>query len=191
MNMISNGNVSMEIAIKDEKDEIAPALKKTVETVRELNSEVQKLIQATTEGKLDVRGDANGYGGAWKEMITGVNGLIDAFVAPINVTAEYVERISKGDIPPRITDTYLGDFNEIKNNLNNCIDVMNGLLNDTNMLIKATQEGKLDTRANASVFNGDWGTLVQGVNDLIDAFCGADQCDCRVCRTDQQGRYSC
>jgi methyl-accepting chemotaxis protein len=170
MNMISSGDVSVEIAIKDDKDEIAPALKKTVETVREMNAEVNKLIQATTEGKLDVRGDSTGYNGAWKDMITGINGLIDAFVAPINVTAEYVERISKGDIPAKITDTYLGDFNEIKNNLNNCIDVMNGLLKETNLLIKATQEGKLDTRGDASQFNGDWGTLVQGVNNLIDAF---------------------
>jgi len=172
MNMISKGDVSAEIEIKDEKDEIAPALKKTVETIRELNGEVKKLILATTEGKLDVRGDSTGYGGAWNEMITGINGLIDAFVGPINVTAEYVERISKGDIPEKITDTYLGDFNEIKNNLNNCIDVMNGLLNETNMLIKATQDGKLDARGNASLFNGDWGTLVQGVNNLIDAFVG-------------------
>jgi methyl-accepting chemotaxis protein len=170
MNMISNGEVSMEIEIKDEKDEIAPALKKTVETIRSLNTEVQKLIQATTEGKLDVRGDAEVYSGSWNEMITGINGLIDAFVAPINVTAEYVERISKGDIPQKITDTYLGDFNEIKNNLNNCIDVMSGLLIETNMLIKATQDGKLDMRGDASRFNGDWGTLVQGVNNLIDAF---------------------
>ena len=59
-----------------------------------------------------------------------MNKLIDAFVAPINVTAEYVDRISKGDIPPKITDNYNGDFNEIKNNLNACIDVMNGLLRE-------------------------------------------------------------
>lgn len=170
MNMISNGDVSLDIEINDEKNEIAPALKKTIETIRGLNTDVQKLIQATTEGKLDVRGNSAGYSGAWEGMITGINGLIDAFVAPINVTAEYVERISKGDIPPTITDTYLGDFNEIKNNLNNCIEVMSGLLNETNMLIKATQDGKLDARGNASKFNGDWGTMVQGVNNLIDAF---------------------
>jgi hypothetical protein len=47
-----------------------------------------------------------------------------------DVTAEYVDRISKGDIPPKITDTYQGDFNEIKNNLNASIDVMNGLLRE-------------------------------------------------------------
>ena len=54
-----------------------------------------------------------------ENLVDGVNKLIDAFVGPINVTAEYVDRISKGDIPPKITDTITGDFNEIKNNLNN------------------------------------------------------------------------
>jgi len=170
MNRISDGDVRVEIEIKDDQDELSPALKKTVETIRELNDEIQMLIVAVTEGKLDVRADSAGYSGAWNGMITGMNGLVDAFVAPINVTAEYVERISKGDIPQKITDTYLGDFNEIKNNLNNCIDVMNGLLNETNMLIEATQRGQLDARGDASLYNGEWGTLVQGINDLIDAF---------------------
>ena len=59
------------------------------------------------------------------------------------MTAEYVDRISKGDIPPKITDTYNGDFNEIKNNLNACIDTMSGLLAETDKLIKATEDGQL------------------------------------------------
>ena len=46
------------------------------------------------------------------------------------LSAEYVDRISKGDIPAKITDTYNGDFNEIKNNLNQCIDAVNLLVSD-------------------------------------------------------------
>jgi len=172
MKRISEGDVTMDIAVKDEKDEIAPTMKNMVETIRGLNSEVQVLIQAITEGKLDMRGKGEDYSGSWKDLISGINGLIDAFVAPINLTAEYVERISKGDIPQKITDTYLGDFNEIKNNLNNCIDVMNGLLNETNILIKATQDGKLDTRGNSEAFEGDWGLLMKGVNKTIDTLVG-------------------
>ena len=41
---------------------------------------------------------------------------------------------SKGDIPPKITDAYNGDFNEIKNNLNNCIDGLGGLVEASNIL---------------------------------------------------------
>ncbi|MBN1167804.1 MAG: hypothetical protein JXA44_11835, partial [Methanospirillaceae archaeon] len=41
--------------------------------------------------------------------------------------AEYVDRISKGDIPPKITTAYKGDFNEIKNNLNLLIEATNDI----------------------------------------------------------------
>jgi len=43
----------------------------------------------------------------------------------LNVAADYVARISKGDTPPKITDTYNGDFNAVKNNLNLAIDAIN------------------------------------------------------------------
>ena len=70
----------------------------------------------------------------------------------------------------RITDVYKGDFNEIKNNLNQCIDVMSGLLEETDNLILATKNGKLDTRGDSDRFAGGWGDLVGGVNDLVNAF---------------------
>ena len=49
--------------------------------------------------------------------------------------------MSKGDIPEEITDEYKGDFNEVKNNLNQCVGVMKGLLAETNDLIAAAQDG--------------------------------------------------
>ena len=80
------------------------------------------------------------------------------------MSAEYVDRISKGDIPPKITDTYNGDFNEIKNNLNTCIDAVNALVADAGVLTKAAVEGKLATRADATKHQGDFRKVVEGVN---------------------------
>ena len=85
------------------------------------------------------------------------------------MAAEYVDRISKGDMPPKITDAYNGDFNEIRNNLNQCIDAVNALVADANMLSDAAVEGRLDTRADASKHQGDFRKIVQGVNDTIDS----------------------
>ena len=55
----------------------------------------------------------------------GVNAVLDAVIAPLNVSARYVDLISKGDIPSQITDTYHGEFNTIKDNLNTLIAAMN------------------------------------------------------------------
>jgi methyl-accepting chemotaxis protein len=170
MNMISEGDVSVNIELKDEKDEIAPAMKRTVETIRSLKNDINDQIDAIREGKLDSRGDSAGYSGSWQELVEGINSLVDALVSPINITAEYVERISKGDIPDPITEDYRGDFNEIKNNINGCIEVMNELLSDTAGLIQSAQDGKLDVRGDASVYRGEWSTLMNEINNLIDAF---------------------
>ncbi|RJS70135.1 PAS domain-containing protein [ANME-2 cluster archaeon] len=137
---------------------------------------VQKVLDdlqaAIVEGKLDTRGDASGFKGEIAGMVDGINGVIDAMVGPINVTAEYVDRISKGDIPEKITDEYRGDFNEVKNNLNVCIDAINALVDDAAMLAEAGIEGKLDARADASKHGGDFRKIVEGVNELLDAVVG-------------------
>jgi methyl-accepting chemotaxis protein len=98
-----------------------------------------------------------------------VNNTLDSVIGPLNVAAEYVDRISKGDIPPAITDTYNGDFNEIKNNLNKCIEAVNTLVADANILAKAAVEGKLATRADATRHQGDFRKIVEGVNNTLDS----------------------
>jgi methyl-accepting chemotaxis protein len=166
---ISKGDIPPRITDNYNGDfnEIKLNLNNCIDIMRGLLDETGRLVQATKEGKLDTRGNASAFVGGWGELIAGVNQLIDAFVGPINVTAEYVDRISKGDIPPKITDHYQGDFNEIKLNLNNCIEVMTGLLQQTDILIKGAADGELDKRANAELFVGGWKQLVSGVNDTV------------------------
>ena len=111
----------------------------SVVNLRSLIADMNVLTKDTLEGKLATRADATKHPGDYRKIVEGVNQTLDAVIGPLNVAAEYVDRISKGDIPPKITDTYNGDFNEIKNNLNACIDAMNGLLARRIHLVKATQ----------------------------------------------------
>ena len=169
---VAAGDLNVEVNVKSENDLLGKGLISMLDTIKNLLSETEKLTKATQDGKLDTRGDAAMYKGAWNELVQGVNALIDAFVAPINVTAEYVDRIGKGDIPPKITDVYKGDFNEIKNNLNSCIDAVNALVADANTLEQAAVEGKLATRADATKHQGDYRKIVEGVNNTLDAVIG-------------------
>ena len=135
-------------------------------------SEVKNIVKAVRDGRLDVRGNTESINFEFRPIAEGLNNVIDAFVAPINVTADYVDRISKGDIPAKITDNYNGDFNEIKKNLNQAIDAINLLVTDANMLSKAAVEGKLATRAEETRHQGDFRAIVKGVNDTLDAVIG-------------------
>jgi methyl-accepting chemotaxis protein len=127
------------------------------------------LSQAAVDGKLATRADASKHQGDFRKIVEGVNSTLDAVIGPLNVAAEYVDRISKGDIPAKISDSYNGDFNEIKNNLNRAIEAVIALVADANMLAAAAVDGRLKTRADASKHEGDFRKIVQGVNDTLDA----------------------
>ena len=81
-----------------------------------------------------------------------------------------VSHLSLEDVvPEKIKDEYKGDFNLIKNNLNTCIDAVNSLVKDANMLAKAGVEGRLMTRADAGKHQGDFRKIVEGVNNTLDS----------------------
>jgi len=169
---IADGDLTTDVKAMDAHDEIAPALIATTTALRGLVADVNMLAKAAVDGKLDTRADASKQKGDYQKIVVGVNNCLDAVIGPLNVAAEYVDRISKGDIPKKITDNYNGDFNEIKNNLNNCIDNLNALNADAAMLAKAAVEGKLDTRADATKHMGDYKKIVEGVNATLDSVIG-------------------
>jgi len=169
---ISKGNMSTHVEPRSSKDVLAIAMNNVVGSVSGLVDEAGMLSKAAVAGKLDTRGNASQFEGGFKDIVTGVNQTLDAVIGPLNVAAEYVERISNGDVPGKITDNYNGDFNEIKNNLNKCIDSVNALVADAGMLSVAAVEGKLDTRADAVRHQGDFRKIVQGVNDCLDSVIG-------------------
>ena len=169
---IADGDLTVDITAKSDEDVLSKSIAAVIDSLRRLVSESEMLTKAAIEGKLDTRGKADTFKGGFKDIVKGVNSTLDSVIGPLNVAAEYVDRISKGDIPPKITDNYNGDFNEIKNNLNTCIDAVNALVADANMLAKAAVEGKLDTRADASKHGGDFGKIVAGVNSTLDSVIG-------------------
>jgi methyl-accepting chemotaxis protein len=126
---VARGDLSVKVTPKSEQDVMGKNLSAMIAMITGLTQEMDLLIKGVQDGKLEVRGNAAGYQGAWGELVTGINRLIEAFVQPIKVTANYVDRISKGDIPEPITTTYYGDFNETKNNINLLIDAMNNATN--------------------------------------------------------------
>jgi methyl-accepting chemotaxis protein len=169
MRRISQGDLSQDVDISNPNDEISPTLHQTIVSLRGLVAEANTLSKAAVQGKLKTRGNAEQFGGSYREIVNGVNETLDAVIGPLNVAAKYVDDISKGKIPAKITDNYNGDFNEIKNNLNMAIDAVNALVADATLLAKAAVDGKLATRADASKHHGDYRKIVQGVNDTLDS----------------------
>jgi len=173
-NKIATGdtNVVLDTTAKDETGTLQQAMSHMVNAINALIKDASMLSEAAIAGKLATRADASRHQGNFQKIVVGVNECLDSVIGPLNVAAEYVDRISKGNLPPKITDSYNGDFNEIKNNLNVCIDAVSALVADADMLAKAAMEGRLNTRADPSKHQGDFRKIVDGVNNSIERLVG-------------------
>jgi methyl-accepting chemotaxis protein len=162
------------LPIKDMNGKITGALEclNDISGERDINNEIVKIIRAIDAGDLQIRGDADSFSGSYAELVANANRIVEAFRRPLMVAADTVDRISRGDIPQKISETYHGDFNKLKNNLNGCIDAINALIQDANMLSEAGINGNLNTRADVSRHHGDFQKIIQGVNDTLDAIIG-------------------
>jgi len=126
---VSNGKIDELIAqtYKGDHEKMKQAINNVAQVLQDLHKELARLTEASNAGKLTERGKHDQFKGAYAEIVKGVNAILDAVIGPLNVSAKYVEQISRGDIPAQITDTYYGDFNNIKNNLNTLIVAMNDI----------------------------------------------------------------
>ena len=137
--------------------------------IKGLLDETSALIDAAVGGKLDVRGDPGKINFEFRAIIEGINSTLDAVIGPLNVAGEYVDRISKGDIPPKIIDEYKGDFNEIKNNLNMCIDALSTMEEDLQETITLQKAGDIDARCNPEKLQGVYSDLLAGINETLNS----------------------
>jgi len=171
VDQISKGQIPAPItdAYAGDFNTIKENLNRCIDAVNRLVADAGLLAQAGVEGRLATRADASRHEGDFRKVVEGVNRTLDAVIGPLGMAAAYVDKISKGQIPPPITDRYNGDFNTIKENLNGCIAAVNRLVADAGTLVEAAVAGRLQTRADAAQHQGDFRKIVEGVNQTLDA----------------------
>ncbi len=119
---ISAGDVAIELPPMDSQDEIGPALRLMIETIRNLIKEIDILTGNALDGKLDVRGNAGTFNGAYREIVSGVNKTLDAIMGPINEASAILQKVANKDMSARITGDYKGDYAKIKEALNMAVE---------------------------------------------------------------------
>lgn len=116
--------------------------------IKSVVSESHQLTDAALQGNLSKRGNTESINFEFRGIITGFNSTLDAVIAPLNISADYVDKISKGNIPPKITQHYNGDFNKIKENLNSLIDALTLVTETTKQVASGNLDLTINKRSN-------------------------------------------
>lgn len=130
--------------------------------IRKLLGQIKTLTDAAIDGQLAKRADPMDTGQEFRGIIVGINSTLDALISPLKMAADYISRISVGDMPDRITEHYSGDFNIIKNNMNSLIDALNEIIDKATLMANGDLTVDLKKRS-----DGD--ELMQSLNDMVKA----------------------
>jgi len=139
-----------------------------IASVNALVADAGALAEASAQGRLDVRADASRHQGDFRKIVEGMNASVEAVAAPVKVAALALERISQGDPPAPIQETFRGSFDEIRQSLNRVISALGVLTQEMDGVIGAAREGSLGKRAAADRAAGVYRRILQGVNGTID-----------------------
>ncbi len=124
MKKLSAGDLAVSVTPKDDRDEIAPAINKTAESLRGLVDEAKTLTTAALDGRLSTRGDADKFQGGYRDIVQGVNDTLDAVITPVQEASSVLERLAAKDMTARVTSDYKGDHGKIKDAVNSAAETL-------------------------------------------------------------------
>ncbi|WP_436799570.1 methyl-accepting chemotaxis protein [Rhizobium oryzicola] len=101
-------------------------INQTIETLRgnlrAITTELQRLIAASTAGKLQERGAADRFVGDFAKLVSGINGMLDAIILPISEGNRVLRQVSIGDLTERVDIECEGDHERMKSAINTLVD---------------------------------------------------------------------
>src|SRR5581483_8193182 len=134
----------------------------TQSVLRDVLSEIQRLVRSGQNGDLAARGEATRFEGSHRELVEGINATLDAVIAPIRAAAAVLERVAQQDLAVRVQGQYQGDHATIQRALNQAVEHLD------QALMRVAGAGAQVASA-ASQISGGSQSLSQGASEQANA----------------------
>ncbi len=126
--------------------------------IKGLLDETELLAKAGIEGRLTTRGSTDRVNFEFRQIVEGVNRMLDAVLAPIDEAAKVLERASQKDLTARVMGSYVGDHAKIRDNVNKAIENLQAALSQVKDSVNQVSS------ASTQISSGSQ-SLAQGANE--------------------------
>lgn len=111
--------------------------------------QVNEMYEACVSGRLSHRGDPGALEGDYADMISSINEIVAAVVAPIAAVRERLSAVSEGDLTAYITEDFQGDHGILRDALNGSLDSLNSALRQVRASADQIADGSRQVSASA------------------------------------------
>ena len=125
----AKGDFNQEIeALPGERAAVKEALDQVKANLKGVNGELMALVAAAGRGEFSVRGDAGRYEYSFREMVQGLNRLMEVNERALKDLGAVLGALAEGDLTERVTSEYAGMLGELKANANRTVDKLTGIV---------------------------------------------------------------
>lgn len=166
---VASGDLSVDIEPRSAKDILGISMESVVNSLRNLVNESKLLTDAAVEGDLEKRGEIEKFDGGYRDIIEGFNHTLDAVVEPLEITLDYIEKMANGEELEVLENNFKGEYGDLINHITMVRDALYALINETQKLTGAAENGILTYRADVSMLKGVYKRIVDGINNALDS----------------------
>jgi len=127
---ISSGKIDELIAqtYKGDHERMKQAVNNVAIVMQQLQKELERLTEASRDGKLSERGKPEQFQGAYAGIVKDVNEMLDAILLPIGEGNRILRLISGGNLREKVEIACKGDHEKMKNTINDVHIWLTGLI---------------------------------------------------------------
>lgn len=173
---MSIGNMSFDLTVDQPDNDtqelfdlftnISNSFQTSVNAISELINDTNTLSEASREGNLSVRADAEKHQGEFKKIMEGINNTLDAVIRPINEAVSVLGGMQQGNLNINLTGDYKGDHAVIKEAMNDTINTIKGYITEISEILSELAAGNLKLEI-TSEYRGDFVKLKISINEII------------------------
>jgi len=168
---VAKGNlkISIDTSQKDETGALARHFAEMVQVVNNLVDEMHMMsFMFLNDGDIEAKIDASRFEGSYKNVAQNINSIVGAIVEEVLGIITCLTAFGNGDMTADVAKLpgKKAIVNEMLDMFRNTINAIN---DDTLALVKDAGNGKLDTRLDTGKYNGNWASMANELNNLMDA----------------------
>ncbi len=165
---LADGNFKQPITTeyRNDYDVFKKAVNDVMGALSTMDKETQGLIGNVVGGQLTYRANSNDVKGGYKEIVDGVNKVMDTiYAAVVTDGVSALVKVAGGDFSTRITTEYKGDYDVFKKAVNDMASNVQSAVSETGEVLGKMANGDMRARI-TSDFKGDLIAIKTAANDM-------------------------
>ncbi len=141
-------------------------VKSITKTLKSIIDETETISSAIQKGDTSKHADLTDVAAEFKPILEGLNAILDRYNKPLAMIKTAVGDLTIGNNPELVTDEYEGDFEAIKNDINNLITATNSIAEVVEKIAYGDLNVSVNTRSNDDTIMKSLQFLIKSMNDL-------------------------